>query len=187
MNILYRSVVISIWLFAISGCVSLGNTPQEKRQAILNMKNAALTELFAKKPSTRTQVNSAPGYAVFSNGNLNLVLASFGGGYGMVKDNGTKHVTYMKAAELGLGFGLGVKDYRIIMVFNDKPSMKRFLAQGITISAQADAAAKVSDKGVAVAAEKVVEGVTVYQLTKSGLVLQATIKGSKFWLDKELN
>jgi hypothetical protein len=33
----------------------------------------------------------------------------------------------------------------------------------------------------------VIDRVTVYQLTESGLALQATVKGTKFWVDHELN
>lgn len=51
----------------------------------------------------------------------------------------------------------------------------------------ADAAAKAGDKGGAVSAEALIDRVTVYQLTESGLALQATVKGTKFWVDKELN
>jgi len=29
--------------------------------------------------------------------------------------------------------------------------------------------------------------VTIYQFTETGLALQATIKGTKFWLDDKLN
>lgn len=187
MTISARILIAAVLITFLSGCVSVGNTPQEKRQAIIAMKDKTLTQLYKKKPHARAQINSAPGYAVFSNANLNVILASFGGGYGMVKDNSTKKITYMRMAELGLGFGAGVKDFRIVMVFDDKQTLTQFLEQGITFGAQADAAAKASDKGGAVGAEAVVNGITVYQLTESGLVLQATVKGTKFWKDEELN
>jgi hypothetical protein len=38
-----------------------------------------------------------------------------------------------------------------------------------------------------VGGEALFDGITVYQLTKSGLALQATIKGTKYWKDDELN
>jgi hypothetical protein len=43
----------------------------------------------------------------------------------------------------------------------------------------ADAAAKASDKGAAVGGEALFDGITVYQLTKSGLALQGTVKGNQ--------
>ena len=50
-----------------------------------------------------------------------------------------------------------------------------------------DAAAKAGDKGGAVGGEILLDGVTIYQLTENGLALQATLKGTKYWKDSELN
>ena len=53
---------------------------------------------------------------------------------------------------------------------------------------QADAAAKYDESGGAVgAAETVAPGVRLYKLTQNGLALQATIQGTKYWKDEELN
>ena len=35
--------------------------------------------------------------------------------------------------------------------------------------------------------ELLLDGIRVYQLTESGLALQATIQGTKYWKDPELN
>jgi hypothetical protein len=65
--------------------------------------------------------------------------------------------------------------------------MNKFINSGWEFGAQADAAAKASDKGAAVGAEVVIDGITIYQLTESGLALQATVKGTKFWKNDKLN
>jgi len=164
-----------------------GDTPAQKRQSVQNMRNEVLTELFKLKPDTRTQLKSAPGYAVFSNVNVNIIFASFGGGYGVAKNNATGKYTYMKMGEVGLGLGAGVKDFRAVFVFHTKEALNRFIEKGWAFGGQADAAAKASDKGGALAGEAVIDNVTVYQLTQSGLALQATLKGTKFWPDDSLN
>ena len=172
----------------ISGCATTGGTtPDEKRQAILSMKNEVLSDLYKIKPDVKAQLSSAPGYAVFSNTNVNIILASFGGGYGVVKNNKTGQHTYMKMGEVGIGLGLGAKDFRLVFVFHNKDSMNRFVESGWAFGAQADAAAKASDKGAAVGGEITVDNMTIYQMTESGLALQATIKGTKFWKDESLN
>ncbi len=175
-------------LLLISGCATTGGgTPDQQRQAILSMQQRVLTDLYALKPDVRAQIAAAPGYAVFSNANINLVLASFGGGYGVARDNRSGGNTYMKMGEVGLGLGLGVKDFRIVFVFHTEESMRNFVDSGWTFGAQADAAAKASDKGGAVGGEIVVNNMTLYQMTEAGLALQATIKGTKFWKDEALN
>jgi len=124
---------------------------------------------------------------VFSNANIYLLLASFGGGHGVVTNNSTGKQTFMKMGEIGLGPGLGLKDFRGVFVFHNEDVMYRFVEQGWAFGAQADAAAKASEKGAAVGGEITVDNITIYQLTESGLALQATIKGTKFWKDDALN
>ena len=165
----------------VSGCAGgLNASADEQRSAIKQMRTAVLTELYQQKSSARAEVQKAPGYAVFSNANINLILASFGGGYGVVRDNRSGTDTYMKMGEVGVGLGAGVKDFRLVMVFHSAEAMQRFIEQGWAFGAQADAAAKAGDKGGAVGAEASVDDVTIYQFTEAGLALQATIKGTKF-------
>ena len=185
---LIKPVVFLVSLLLLVGCVgSTGSTPNEKRQSVLKMRDDVLTELYKTKPSTRAQINSAPGYAVFSNANVNLIIASFGGGYGVAKNMRTGQDTYMNMGEVGVGLGIGVKDFRAVFVFHTAEAYNDFIENGWTFGAQADAAAKASKKGAAVAGEVVVNNVTIYQLTESGLALQATLKGTKFWKSDELN
>ena len=151
------------------------------------MKSQVLKDLYKIKPYARTIVSNAPGYAVFSNANVNLIFASFGGGYGVVKDNKTGKHTYMKMGEVGVGFGLGVKDFRAVFVFHDKTTMNRFINSGWEFGGHADAAAKARDKGAAVGGEVLADNITIFQITETGLALQATVKGTKYWKDAELN
>lgn len=183
----YNYLVI-LFLAVLSGCATTGaTTTSEKRQAIMNMKQEVLSELYQIRPDARSRIAKAPGYAVFSNANVNLILASFSGGQGVVKDNQTGRHTYMNMGEAGIGFGLGVKDFRAVFVFHDSDTMNSFINSGWEFGAHADAAAKAGDKGGAVAGEILLDGVTVYQMTESGLALQATLKGTKYWKDSELN
>jgi len=178
---------VTLALF-LGGCATSGAyTKADKRQAILNMKQEVLSELYRTKPGARRQVASAPGYAVFSNANVNLILASFSGGNGVVKDSRTGKNIYMKMGEAGIGFGLGVKDFRAVFVFHNRAKLQQFIDSGWEFGAHADAAAKANEKGGAVGGEILLDGVTVYQITENGLALQATIKGTKFWKDTELN
>lgn len=185
---LIRTSLVILCVFLLNACASMGDEPvSEKRAEILNMKDKVLTRLFKEKPDTRSQLSSAPGYATFSNANINLIFMAAGTGYGVVKNNSTGNYTYMNMAEGGVGLGLGVKDYRIVMVFHTQQAMSNFIESGWTFGGNADAAAKAGDKGGSVEGEAYYGDVTVYTLTESGLALQATIKGTKFWKDKELN
>lgn len=183
-----RSLIVVMFSVMLSACASMGGgTKIEKQQHILEMKQQVLTKLYTKKPDTRQQITAAPGYAVFSNANVNLFLVAAGTGYGVVTDNLSGNYTYMNMAEGGVGLGIGVKDYRIVMVFHTTAAMNSFVNKGWTFGGNADAAVKASDKGASVEGEAYFGDVTVYTMTESGLALQATIKGTKFWKDSELN
>ncbi|NMR27354.1 hypothetical protein HH219_17745 [Pseudoalteromonas sp. NEC-BIFX-2020_015] len=177
-----------VFTFALSGCATTGSaSPAEKRDLVQNMRADTLTKLYKEKPDVKEQIKKAAGYAVFDNANVNVVLASFGGGYGVVKNNLTGKSTYMNMGEAGLGLGLGVKDFNVVMVFHNQAALNRFVEHGWAFGGNADAAAKYQDKGGAIVAEAIADQVTVYSLTESGLALQAVLKGTKFWVDSELN
>lgn len=183
-----RCTALALTALAVAACATTeGNTPAEKRTAIKAMSTDVLNQLYERKESARAEVANAPGYAVFSNANVNIIFASFGGGHGLVHNNSTGRDTYMKMGEVGVGLGAGVKDYRIVFVFHDAETMTDFIEKGWEFGGQADAAAKAGEKGGAVGGEAVLDRVTVYQLTESGLALQATLKGTRYWVDDELN
>ncbi len=183
--------ISSAFLLCLSllGCAS--SSPEqaraEQKVAINTMQYEVLQNLYTKEPNVKAQIKDVAGYAVFDNANVNLVFASFGSGYGVVTNNQTMRRTYMKMAEAGVGFGAGLKDFSLVMLFHSDEALQRFIEHGWTIGAQADAAAKAGDNGVAAGGEASIGDVTVYQLTESGIALQATIKGTKFWQDEALN
>ncbi len=172
----------------LNGCALQGAaSAPEKRALIQSMKNNTLGKLYKQKPDVKEQIARSAGYAVFDNANVNVLLASFGGGYGVVKNNRTGQSTYMKMGEAGLGLGLGVKDFNVVIIFHSESALNRFIDHGWAFGGNADAAAKAGDKGAAVTAEAIADNVTLYSLTESGLALQAVLKGTKFWVDAELN
>jgi lipid-binding SYLF domain-containing protein len=182
----YLAIVAFVLL--VSGCGSNGRESlEERRQAVNDMRAEAIAEIIREYPSVKSKINSAPGYAVFSNANVNLIFASFSGGYGVAHNNNTGKDTYMKMGEAGLGLGLGAKDFRVLMVFKSATALERFVDTGWVFGAQADATAKATDKGAATGAEVVADDIEIYQVTAAGLALQATVKGTKFWKDRALN
>ena len=159
----------------------------EKRAETDEMAEAMLDDLYKLKPIVKDQIRKAAGYAVFSNVGVNLVIASFAGGKGVVVDKRGRR-TYMKMGSAGLGLGLGVKDFRAVFVFRTRAKLDAFVEKGWDFSGQVDAAAKSDKKGAAIAAaETAIPDVEIYQITKNGLALQATLQGTKYWKDKDLN
>lgn len=187
-NVLRNILLVGALSAFTVGCASMGDgSVAEKRQAILDMQQNALARLYTEKPDTRSQIRDAAGYAVFTNANVNVIFFAAGTGYGVVNNNVTGAKTYMNMAEGGVGLGLGAKDYRVVMVFHTQKAMSYFIENGWTLGGNADAAAKAGSKGASAEGEGYLGNVTVYTMTESGLALQATVKGTKFWVDKTLN
>lgn len=165
-----------------------GKTLETQRSERLQSSNNILQLLYKHAPEAKAMIANSYGYATFTNVGINLILLSAEGGHGVAHVNGTGKNTYMNMASGGVGFGLGVKDFRAIFIFENKTVFDQFVNEGWEANAQADAAAKLSDKGAAYgAAITVAPGIRLYKLTENGLALQATIQGTKYWKDSELN
>ncbi len=190
MKIMFRLAIAGLLSIGLlTGCMSpSGNTVEEKRHVVHQMRSETLAELYQVHPEARAQIEQAVGHGVFSNVGVNLILLSAGSGWGVVRNSQNGQDVYMKMLSGGIGIGLGVKDFRGVLVFTSEQALIRFVEDGWDASAQADAAAKSEDKGDAWAgAVDVAPGIKLYQLTKYGLALQATIQGTKFWKDDELS
>lgn len=160
----------------------------EERQEIKDMRQKILTRLYKEEPSAKAKIASAAGYATFSNIGVNLIFLSAGGGSGVVHDNGSGKDTYMSMGTAGIGIGLGVKDFSAVFIFKNKEVMNTFIEEGWDFSGQADAAAKSGEKGgEGSASGTVVKDVEIYQMTEAGLALQATLQGTKYWTNDDLN
>jgi len=183
---LLASAIVGITL--ATGCKSVeGSNKGEKQANVREVRDTALADLYKQKPAAKGEVEGAAGYAVFTNIGINLFVVASGNGYGCVTNNKTNHVTYMKMREVGVGIGLGAKDFRAVIIFTDAAVMKKFVDSGWEFGGEADAAAKSGDSGDAAAGAASVGGMIIYQLTDAGLALQATVSGTKYWKDDELN
>lgn len=183
----HLSLFVSLVLLFAVPFAAAKDSLEDKKVKTRKMRDSVLAELYKQKPELQGRIKKAEGYAVFSNVGVNLVLASFAGGSGVVVDK-KGNETFMKMGSAGIGLGLGVKDFRGVFIFHDKDKLQKFIDKGWDFSGQADAAAKSEDKGAGVAvAGNVIDGVELYQLTKNGLALQATLQGTKYWKDRDLN
>lgn len=171
-----------------AGLVSAKDTPEQKREKSRKMAAQTLEQLYKLQPSAKPAIQKAAGYGVFNNMGTNLLLLSTARGAGIAVDSKSKQETFMKMVSAGAGLGVGVKDYRVVFVFEAQNALSQFINSGWSGSAQADAAAKAGKSGTAYSgAVEVAPGVWVYQITKNGLALQLTLQGTKYYKDDELN
>ena len=190
---LFVFILAALMIADMYGCAKKVNmkpqTAEEWRTYIRYRRDEVLRDLYKVQPRAKWEIAHAKGYAVFTNLNVNVFLASFTGGRGLVHENGIfGKETFMCMGQGGLGLGLGVKDFRAVFIFDDRKVLDGFLKNGWQFGAEADAAAKGGAIGAAASgAVAVAPGLRMYQLTESGLALQATVHGTKFWRDAFVN
>jgi lipid-binding SYLF domain-containing protein len=147
-----------------------------------------LRELYSYNHEARYIIKQAYGYATFSSTGVTLLFISGESGKGMAHNNTTGQNTFMNMTSGGVGIGLGVKDFRAIFVFENKKAFNDFVNNGWLSDAGADAALKVGkDGGATTTAISIASGVKLYKLTKNGLILGATMQGTKYSKDEDLN
>lgn len=168
--------------------VALAATKEESQAEVRKAAQEALAAVYKVQPSARKAVESAAGYAAFSNFGMKLLVAGSGTGKGVAVNNKTKAVTYMRMAEIQAGIGFGVKKFQLVWVFETAQALSNFTNSGWELGAQATASAKTGDKGASYqGAVSVAPGVWLYQVSGDSLALELTAKGTKYYKDTDLN
>jgi lipid-binding SYLF domain-containing protein len=185
----FRMILSSLAVILLTaGLASAGDSPDKQREKIRKMAAATVEDLYKLQPSSREAIQTSAGYAVFNNMGTNLFLLSTARGAGVAVNSRTKQDTFMKMISAGAGLGIGIKNYRVVFVFETEQALAKFIDSGWAAEAQADAAAKTSKAGGAYSgATMVAPGVWVYQITKKGLALQLTLQGTKYYKNDDLN
>src|SRR6188768_3417292 len=144
----FRTIAVLAGIALLSAwSLSAKDTPDQQREKIRKMAAQTLAELHKLQPASREAVQKSAGYAVFDNMGTNLLLLSTARGSGIAVNSSTKQDTFMKMMSAGAGLGVGVKDYRVVFIFETAAALTQFLDSGWAGETQADAAAKSKSGG----------------------------------------
>ena len=179
-------------LLLASGALMAASSASEKEKERAEIRKASgqiLSKLYKAQPSAKSAVESAAGYATFSNFGMKILVAGSGTGKGVaIKKSGGSKEIFMKMVEVQAGLGFGIKKFNLVFVFQNASSFDRFVSSGWESSAQATAAASDGNKGKSYAgAVPVGDGVWLYQLTDKGIAAELTVKGTKYYKNDDLN
>ena len=156
---------------------------ESQRAKINEVAKETLDHLFSEHPKAKGLYDDAVGWAVFDNTKVAFGISGGGGTGVAVSKKSGKHA-YMKMGTGGIGFGLGVNKFQVVFLFQDEATLQKFVENGW----QADAGATASaGKNAAEAKTNFVNGLAIYQLTEKGLMLNADLAGTKYWLYDKLN
>ncbi len=159
----------------------------EKRQATLKMSKVGLAALIKQKPELQKEIEAAPGYAVFSTTNVNVVLLVVARGDGVLFEKRRPEPIFMQAMKTGEGIGAGYQDQYQVIIFKNTDAIDQFLLTsidghrgGVDVDANFSA-------GSGGTIRSFNPNITIYTVGLSGYDLQANYGGTLYLVDKQLN
>lgn len=172
-----------------NGCASpRGESVADKRTHVDDMRQSTLSSIDASNPDLAARAKAAPGYAVFSNVGAAWIFGGGGRGYGVVVDNQSGEQTYMRVVQGSLGLGVGLQEYKVLIIFNDPQTLHTFVNNGWEFGGEAAATATTGERGGEVhSSGSMNSGLDSYQFTDRGLYVRAAIQAAKVYPDKKLN
>lgn len=157
--------------------------PAATRTEVDKVAEGTLKTVLEKSPSAKTLFEKSYGYAAFdSRKSAFIITAGKGLGVAVRKDTGER--TYMHVATAGVNIGAGVQFYRGLFLFENKEAFDAFVNKGWQADAEAGATL---GKASLEAQAKFTNGMAYYQLSDTGIMLDASLSGSKYWKSSELN
>lgn len=168
--------------------VANARSVDQKRHEVRELRDEILDKLYELQPSARANIAGAAGYAVFRISDVKLVVFGGGRGKGMAVNNGTGNEVFMKAATAAVGLGLGIKKFDTVFVFGSEKALAEFGTKGWDFGGQATAAVTDGVSGGSLqGAVTVAPDVWLYQMTDKGLEVAVTLRGIRYYQDRELN
>ncbi len=123
-----------------------GKTEAEKIAYLDKMERESLQRLFEERPRTKELVEGAAGYVVLREGVTKVPLIGWGSGYGVAVNNRTGRRTYLRNSRYEIGWGYGVRKYRVIFVFQDRNLFREMEKGKYKFEVGAEATARVEKK-----------------------------------------
>lgn len=169
------SCMLMLGMFLAAGC-----SPVPSRRETKEVLEAEVTEAIAMfkemDPGIQRFFDQSAGWAVMPK----IFKGAFwvGGAYGkgLLYENG-RLSGYCSMSQATVGFSFGGEFFREIIFFRDRADVEKFKSEEYTFSAQATAVAVTA--GAAAKADYK-DGMAVFSMADSGLMVDASIGGQKF-------
>ena len=162
------------------------DTPEATRAKLDAMSEEVLARLFTEVAGSQALFDTSQGYAVFDTRRVTVFPVTAGGGRGVAVDRETGQRTYMQMGTGGVGAALGIGGFesQMVILFETEDLFLRFVTDGYDASAEAEM--KV-DEDVTQQTLRFENGRRVFVLGKRGWRVAASVGGTKYWRDPQLN
>jgi lipid-binding SYLF domain-containing protein len=177
------TAVVSALLLAVSCSSSYRSmTTDEKRDLLADLERETLAELVETYPDSQSEIDRSVGHAIISNRLAKVPFVGAGEGIGVVFDAESGERTYLKVGRLDVGGGLGVREYRLVVLFFDQEPLRKLAGGKLELGAGVEAGAK--DKDIGTGAGGVAgsrdEKRVLYQLSDAGVSATFTVRAIRY-------
>ena len=183
-----KFLALTVLLCMFAATAFAADSKAEQRWEVDQLSAKTLQKLYEKYPHAERVIGECYAYATLSNSGVKVLFIGSSHGRGVAINNETGEKVYLRMKELSAGLGFGAKEYNLIFLLNTRDAWENFIAGKTRFGAAAEASANDGVSGGSVeGAEYVAPGVWVFQMTTKGLALEAALKGTKIYKDKNLN
>lgn len=171
MNVPARLFAVLVMSVFFTACVS---TPSDDR--MLRESRAALERFVERDPGLREWVDNAHGYVVFPEIAKGGFWVGGGFGRGVVFERG-EPIGRATTSQATIGPQIGAQTYSQVIFFRDSAALRTFQRGNLEFSAQATAVAASAGAAATTSYER---GVAVFNMTRGGLMAEASVGGQRF-------
>ena len=188
-----HKLFVYIMMVLVSACTSIPVDQRAQVRSDINQEASETIEaLVEKDPLLKDAIDTSVGYFAVQVSAASAAIIGGGAGTGVLHDKENSTRTYMDVRRYDLGIGLGVRKFRILILFNTREALEDFRQGGWDSTVGAEAAAGtagttgvtkptraepfdvsihfLSEKGVhATASMRLLEVSTNYDLTHAGV------------------
>ena len=158
-------------LVLLMGCAT---TPSDDR--MLRESRAALERFVDRDPGIQSWIDNAHGYVVFPEIAKGGFWVGGGFGRGVVFQRG-EPIGRATTSQATIGPQIGAQSYSQVIFFRDEAALRTFQRGNLEFSAQATAVAASAGAAATTSYER---GVAVFNMTRGGLMAEASVGGQRF-------
>ncbi|MFW5816256.1 MAG: YSC84-related protein [Wenzhouxiangella sp.] len=166
-----RFVAFLVMTAVLAACAG---TPSDDR--MLRESRAVLERFVERDPGLKEWVDNAYGYVVFPEIAKGGFWVGGGFGRGVVFERG-EAIGRATTSQATIGPQIGAQTYSQVIFFRDSAALRTFQRGNLEFSAQATAVAASAGAAATTSYER---GVAVFNMTRGGLMAEASVGGQRF-------
>jgi len=163
---------------ALAACSSTPTGDPVTYEELDAMGDATIARLLELQPDVREAIDASKGYLVLDMTMTKIPGVGGGGGLGVVVDKRDGSHSYIKVSQFEVGGGVGVRKFKVVVLFEDAALIDRVTAGSWYYNAGAEAGAGEQSAGTS-AGERVGKGYRAYRLSEGSLVVAVTVRAAR--------